>query len=441
MRPLLHADDATFRYPHAERCVGPFRLRIEPGTRTLISGPSGCGKSTLLRLFVGIIPHLYRGACGGSVCVDGTPTTRLRLSDITTRVGAAFQNPELQLIRATVGDEIDFGLEQARWAAEERRVRRREMLDAFGLGPHEQRDPRRLSGGEQQRVILAAVLARRPEALLLDEPLSMLDADGASALLERLDHSVADGTAVAVFEHRRAPFLQRSAFAHVELGDTLESRPHVQPLPACRNRISVRADGLAVRRAGRDILTSVSLQLHGGEAVALYGANGSGKTSLLRTLVGLDRYVGQLEICVDGRPAPHAIGLSFQNPDHQLFNPTVRAELLFRNEPVDPGFYESVLDLLGLRHLENRAPLLLSEGEKKRLAIGVLLLRQGLRGLCFDEPTLGQDDIRRAHLGAILRRLVEAGYLCVVATHDTEWARRWCDRAVRIRDGRVEEAS
>lgn len=438
MRPLLHADDATFRYPHAEASVGPFRLRIEPGTRTIVSGPSGCGKSTLLRLFVGIIPHLYRGACGGSVRLDGAATTNLLLSDITKRVGAAFQNPELQLIRATVGDEVDFGLEQTGWTAAERSRRRRQMLDAFGLGSHAQRDPRKLSGGEQQRVILAAVLARRPEALLLDEPLSMLDEQGAHALLDHLDRSVEDGTAVAVFEHRRAPFLERSTFAPVELGDPSGLRPHVPSFPARRSRISVRSDGLSVRRNGRDILTSVSLQLDGGEAVALHGGNGSGKTSLLRVLAGLDRGIGRLEVRVDGRPAPRAIGLSFQNPDHQIFNPSVRAELLFRNDPIDLRLYESVLDLLGLRHLEDRPPLLLSEGEKKRLSIGVMLLRQGLLGLCFDEPTLGQDDLQRAHLGAILRRLVEAGYLCIVATHDTEWARRWCDRALRIRDGKVE---
>jgi energy-coupling factor transport system ATP-binding protein len=96
-----------------------------------------------------------------------------------------------------------------------------------------------------------------------------------------------------------------------------------------------------------------------------------------------------------------------------------------------------VLDLLGLAPYEQTPPLLLSEGEKKRLALAIVLLRPGLCGVCLDEPTLGQDADQRRILGRIIRRLAGAGYLCLIATHDLEWAAQWSDRILTLERGRL----
>jgi len=434
---LLAAHDASFAYPCGDRHIGPFDLAIQSGSLTLVRGPSGCGKSTLVRLLCGIIPHLYEGDLRGGVRLTGLPIVDMPLWRVTSRVGAVFQNPELQFLGSTVGEEIDFALSRTEWSREQRSERRRELMERFQLGAWEERDPRRLSGGEQQRVIIAAASSRRPEVVLLDEPMSMLDREAAAAVVEQVDSLREEGTAAVVFEHRRTAFAARADVSEVTLGTTatLIEPPPIRPREGV---LEVGLRGVAVERDGRLILRDVDLNLRGGSALAIHGANGSGKTTLLRVLCGLQDYRGRMSPCIDGRAVPGTtMGLCFQNPDHQIFNATVRAELRYGRAAIDEDFYRSIVVLLGLSELEERPPLLLSEGEKKRLALGLLLLRPGLYGLCLDEPTLGQDDSYRERLGQVVRRLVEAGYLCVVATHDAPWAQRWCDSVLRIEDGHV----
>lgn len=438
--PTLHADHASFRYPCGDGAIGPFDLMVEPASYHVIHGRSGCGKSTLARLLCGVIPHLYAGDFRGEVRLDGVPSTTLPITEITARVGAVFQNPEMQILRSTVGDEIDFALEHTSWSAADRATQRARTLAGFDLEAFTDRDPRCLSGGEQQRVVLAAVAARQPEVLVFDEPLAMLDSEHGRGFVEHLDALRNAGIAVVVFEHRRAPFAGRGDVRRVELPSS-EEDVSVPVFPARVVRLEIRATGLSVQRRGRSVLSGGDFHWHGGEAIALHGANGSGKTTLLRALCGLEPHSGQLDVRVNGEEAPEALGLCFQSPDHQLFNASVRAEMRYACARVDEAHYDAVLTLLGLRRYEQRPPLLLSEGEKKRLALGLLLMRPGLAGLCLDEPTLGQDDANRARLGAILRQLSAAGYLCVVATHDEDWAQSWCDSAWRIASGRIEKVS
>jgi energy-coupling factor transport system ATP-binding protein len=433
---LLRVERASFAYPSGDTRVGPFDLAVEAGRLTLVQGPSGCGKSTLARLLCGVIPHLYRGELGGGVMLDGRATTDLSLPEITARVGAVFQNPEAQLLAATVADEVDFGLERSARNGCSTADRRRTVFERFDLGHLADRDPRSLSGGEQQRVLIAAAAARRPEVLVLDEPLSMLDRDATGAVVEDLAELRRDGTAVVAFEHRQ-PVFGDDAATVVTLASDREA-PELPGLPPRPGTLDVDLEGVSVELGGRLVLRDVDLRLRGGAAVAVLGANGAGKTTLLRVLCGLQRHRGRVSRRVDATERDGVVGLCFQNADHQIFNASVREELRYGGEEIDEDHYRAVLALTGLSDRETRQPLLLSEGEKKRLAIGLLLMRRGLHGLCLDEPTLGQDAVNREMLGRTLRRLVEAGYLCVVATHDEGWARRWCDRSLQLERGRID---
>lgn len=432
----LSAEQVAFRYPCGDVPVGPYSIDVAPGRLHLVHGPSGSGKSTLLRLLCGVIPHLYEGELHGRVLLDGEPTTALPLGQITRRVGAVFQNPETQLLGTTVGEEIAFGLRRSGLSRSGREERQRDVLDRFALGPFAHRDPRRLSGGEQQRVVIAALAARRPEVLLLDEPLSMLDRGATAAVRDDLDAVCRDGAAVVAFEHRRDVFAGCSGVDEMSLAN-VAAAVEVPEMADCRGELTLDAEGLAVDLGGTTVLQGIDLCWRGGTAVAVHGPNGSGKTTLLRALCGLQPHRGRITRRVDGREVRGAMGLAFQNADHQIFNESVRAELRYACGVVDEDRYRSVLELLGLEACERRPPLLLSEGEKKRLALGLLLMRPGLHGLCLDEPTVGQDDAHRERLGQTLRRLVAAGHLCVVATHDEAWARRWCDSSLRLEAGRV----
>ena len=434
---VIAARAAAFRYAGQASAVGPFDFAAAAGEFHLISGPSGCGKSTFARMLCGLVPHLYRGELAGQVHIGGRSSDTAPLWWLTTVVGFVAQNPRAQLLGSTVRDEIVFGLENLGLSRRAAHERLDHTLATFGLECFAERDPRSLSGGEQQRLILAAVMARQPRALVLDEPLAMLDTASAMQAVSELGALRHQGCAITAFEHGPALLagvdgLQRLALPAAEPSD--EDFPDLaMEVPPFR----VVVNGLRVELGGRPVLDGIDCTLAGGRVIAIVGANGSGKTTLLRTLAGLQAYTGRVNtLASNGHHTPR-LGLCFQNPDCQIFNASVRQELRFGLSEIDEDFYRSVVRLLGLVRYEQTPPLLLSEGEKKRLALATVLLRPGLSGICLDEPTLGQDADQRRFLGRILKHLTAAGYLCVIATHDVEWAVKWSDEVFLLQAGRL----
>lgn len=433
---LISAADVCYRYLGSDTPIGPFSYAVDRGEFHVISGASGCGKSTFARILSGVIPHLYRGRLQGRVLIDGRPTDRVPLWHLSSQVGLVSQNPAAQVFAATVEEEIRFGLENLGLTDADIERRLHAALDSAGLQALADRDPRTLSGGEQQLLVIAAIMARQPQAIVLDEPLSMLDSASARRIVDHLQALRRDGTAVVAFEHRTAAFADVACVRHLHL----DAAPtDVDDVPACEALVPafrLALSGLGVQLGGQQVLHDIDLTMTGGQVVAVVGPVGAGKTTLLRALVGLQSHTGQRTWLSDSRQTPR-LALCFQNPDRQFFTPTVREEIRYGLPHCDEGFYQNVLALLGLAQHEDHPPLLLSEGEKKRLGLAVALLRPGLCGICLDEPTLGQDDRHRRRIGAIVRRLAAAGYLCVVATHDVEWALRWCDHMVALRAGQV----
>lgn len=430
----LDAAEAAFRYPGCARTVGPFSLSVRDGELHHFRGPSGCGKSTCARMLAGLIPHLYRGEFSGEVRAGERRTVDTPLWQLSARVGLVGQNPAAQLLAATVRDEILFGLENLGLSRAEMKARLDAALDTFGLRTLEDRDPQTLSGGEQQKLVLAAIAARRPQVIILDETLSMLDAASARDVAEHVRRLRRDGTGVVVFEHR-SPVNTWGDDARCHA--LASAPPTASPLPELPQRIApfrLSVRGLGVTFGRRRVLEEIDLSLAGGQVIALVGENGAGKTTLLRALAGLQSHSGELH---DDTGGSARFGLCFQNPDQQIFNASVRQEIRFGKAAIDERLYRCALALFGLAPYENTPPLLLSEGEKKRLGLAILLTRPGLRGLCLDEPTLGQDDHHRRRIGSVVRHLASAGYLCVIATHDLEWAAEWCDEFVLLRAGRI----
>jgi energy-coupling factor transport system ATP-binding protein len=434
---VLQLHGAAFQYAGRPTAVGPFDLAVRPGELHLVSGPSGCGKSTLARLACGLIPHLYRGQVRGRALLAGRPIGDLPLWQIAARVGFVGQNPAAQVLAASARGEIAFGLDTLGLSAADIDARVQRTVEEFDLLDLADRDPQTLSGGEQQRLVLAAVAARHPEVVVLDEPLSMLDTHAAAAVVAQLDRLRSRGTAIVACEHRLDALAARRDVRHTALPARPATDGRVIDLPERVPAFRVVVEQLAVTLGDRPVLCGVDLDLAGGEVVGIVGPNGAGKTTLLRALSGLQPHAGRIVRLGSGMPHPPQLGMCFQNPDRQFFNPTVRQELCFGRATVDAAHYRAVLDLLGLAPYEHVPPLLLSEGEKKRLGLGVMLLAPGLAGVCLDEPTLGQDERYRQHLGAVLERLAAAGFLVVVASHDLAWLAEWADRLVVLDGGRV----
>ncbi|HTH98582.1 MAG TPA: ABC transporter ATP-binding protein [Stellaceae bacterium] len=158
--------------------VSDFSLDVAKGEFLTFLGPSGCGKTTVLRMVAG-----FETASGGTIRIGGQDVTRLRANQ--RRVGMVFQSYAL-FPNLTVAENIGFGLKVAKCPAAEIRARVDDMLQLIKLPHLAGRMPRQLSGGQQQRVALARALANKPELLLLDEPLSALDAKIRVALREEM---------------------------------------------------------------------------------------------------------------------------------------------------------------------------------------------------------------------------------------------------------------
>jgi energy-coupling factor transporter ATP-binding protein EcfA2 len=178
--------------------------------------------------------------------------------------------------------------------------------------------------------------------------------------------------------------------------------------------ITLHVSGLTVEMGGRLILRDLSFDAAGGQVMAVVGRNGVGKTTLLRSLAGLQPFTGSA--LVNGQPPD--LGLVFQNADLQLFNATARDEILYGLPEPDPIRYSWLLQILGLNGYEDTPPLLLSEGEKKRVALATILMRGPRHGLLLDEPALGQDAVHKDRLVHLARALAEAGQLVIMTTHD-----------------------
>jgi energy-coupling factor transporter ATP-binding protein EcfA2 len=417
MTSIVRAEGTAYRYPQNNHGLAPISLSIEPGERLLVTGPSGCGKSTLARCLTGLIPHLYHGTLEGGVWLDGQRTSDAPLWQLAERAGPVFQNPAAQMLAHSVEEEIVFGLENLGLPRATITERLEATLARFGLREMRERSPQTLSGGEQQKLALAAITARQLPVLVLDEPLSMLDCTAADELVTHLADLANAGTAVIACEHREEYFQSIPALRTLRLDGPVPEDIQAPALYLHRAEVTnqrLEVKGLTVSLGGRPILHNLNLSLEPGQVVAVVGRNGVGKTTLLRALAGLQKHEGSVQIN-GSRPD---LGLVFQNADLQLFNASVREEILFRVPDPDMDLYAWLLATLGLAHYEQVPPLLLSEGEKKRVALATVLMRRPRYGILLDEPSLGQDAAHKAMLVRLAHALAGAGQLVILTTHD-----------------------
>jgi energy-coupling factor transporter ATP-binding protein EcfA2 len=481
----LRYADVSFTYPGGGvPALDAVDVAIAEGVFALALGPTGAGKSTFLRAANGLVPHFTGGSFAGHVEVAGRDTRAhppRRLADVVAFVP---QDPSASFVLDRVEDELAYGMENLGVAPAHMRRRVEEVLDLLDLAHLRDRSVRAISGGERQRVAIAAALAAGPRILVLDEPTSQLDPQGAEhvlAALQRLVHE--HGMTVLLAEHR----LERVAgwvdlALAFEAGRVIAGAPDTviggfaagppvtrlgrmlgwSPVPLTVRDARRAARGLAqlrpiarTRFAGGDVvarargivacygevraLSGVDLDIRRGEVVALLGRNGAGKSTLLRVLAGVHEPIrGDVGVGGGRRPRPGVdAALCPHDPGSLLFADTVdhevRATLAARG--VD-GATAPWLEQLGVGGIGDRHPRDISEGERVLVAVAAVAAT-GAPLLLLDEPTRGVDPAAKALLVRSLAARSREGGAAIVATHDVELAAAVATRVVMLAGGEV----
>jgi energy-coupling factor transporter ATP-binding protein EcfA2 len=436
---LARLERLSFSYPEAATpALDDVSLELEPGEVVALLGPSGCGKSTLLRALAGLVPHFHGGRFAGRVEVAGHDTRRTRPADLAGTVATLFQDPEDQVVFTRVAAEVAFGLENVGTPPERIGPRAMQALAAVGAAHLAERPVAELSGGELQRVCLASVLALEPRLLLLDEPTSQLDPEGAE---EAIELARAAGAAVVVSEQRpdrvlgacdRVLFLERGRVALDAPRDEalawLEChrlawlpREALLPDPGSAQAPACRVEQISFAYGETRVLEGVTLELDRGEVVALVGPNGSGKTTLAKLATGLlEPSAGS--VTRSGR----ACYLS-QDPGRYLVRERADEEVALGVEG-DLARAREALATVGLAGFEARHPRDLSSGERERLALAAVLVADPDL-LVLDEPTRGVDPERKDELAALLHAQAHRRATLVV-TNDLVFAAAVADRCI-----------
>lgn len=465
--PLVELRGFTAVDPRTGRVLlDNINLTVHPGEQILLLGASGAGKSTLLDAIRGVVPHSVPLHITGECTVAGKPVITKTVADLSATVGNVPQDPHASITLPLVEDEIALTLENHGVNPNEIGQRVTDLLASVGAEHLLQQHTQTLSGGWIQRVATVAALAAKPSVVLADEPTSMLDGAGVAAVMEvltgltgtqgalilvehRLDE-LADGPGLpertVVIDHGRIQADGPTSSVLAEHAEQLESNgvwtPGVQ-LPAfARTEISddagaplLSARNLTVRPVptADPVVTNIDLDVYAGERIAVMGANGTGKTTLLMALAGLIESDGELD---GSQPV-----MVFQNPEHQFLTHSVHDELRFGldDHPIPNEAVQRLAADFGLEHLAKLNPFRLSGGEKRRLSVGTGLLAAQLRGeptvLLADEPTFGLD---RAATTTMLNELAnhasDSGAV-VIITHDQRLADAWATRTITLCQG------
>ena len=474
---MIDINQLTYRYAAANApALDRITLRVGEGEFVVVAGPSGCGKSTLALAIGGYLHHQFEGESSGSVRIAGLDVREHSLFEIADRVGLVQQNPESQFCTLTVRDEVAFGLENRCLPPDEIAARCVEALDIVDASHLADRALATLSGGEKQKVAVASMLAARPRIIVFDEPTSNLDPTATRRIFDVLDTVRRQlGLTIVVIEHKLdylrpfAPRLVRMEGGRIVAdGESLPApMPDADRIPASPGAPVARLDGLCAAYGPVRALDGVTTTLAAGQLVALMGDNGSGKSTLLRCLMGLVPPTAGTVVVLEHTLTPGArgstpgskgagrsartvpsvsslardAGFIFQNPDHQLLGDTVwdDATLLAGNlGRLDALSAEvgALLDGAGLADRRDDGPFRLSYGQKRRLNL-IAATAHHPRLVLADEVLIGQDQANAARLMDRLRAMADAGACVVLALHDAGVARRYADRLLFLRAGRV----
>ena len=453
----------SFKYPQSNKAaLFDVSFGIEKGSYVAVVGYNGCGKSTLARLLCGLeVPE------SGSIEIEEN-----------NRIGIVFQSPKDQLVSGVVSRDTAFGAQNLGLSSGEVELRVIESLNIVDMLDRASSSTSALSLGQTQKIALSGVLALRPEILILDEAVSMLDPLSRSEILEFLRYwhkcgntiiqithdleTLSDADTVLGMEDGRVFFYgTKKAFMEDEAnvsricGKPLEKNKRKNNI--FENEVSLSLRDLSYVHEKPDIKASadenqkntagknehgifdINLDFYKGTLTALTGASGAGKSTLMEVCAGLlIPDTGKLYCQGSQRPV-----IAQQNARAALFEQFAADDVAFgpRNRGISGAELKALVEhsmnqaAIPFEKFGERHTFELSGGEQRRLSIaGILAMDSDV--VMFDEPTAGLDSPSKDEVMTLLRRLADEGKTVIFSTHKRDEA-DFADREIQIKDGRV----
>ena len=441
---VITVKNLNFKYPQNDKAaLFDVSFGIEKGSYLAIVGYNGCGKSTLARLLCGL-----EQPDSGSIEIKEN-----------NRIGIIFQSPKDQLVSGLVSRDTAFGPQNLGLPASEVELRVIESLNIVDMLDRADSSTSALSLGQTQKIALSGVIALRPEILILDEAVSMLDPLSRSEILDFIRYWHKCGNTIIQITHDletleyadtvlgmedgRVFFYgtQRAFLADKENVNRIcgENLPKNKRTPAAEKKVSLSLKNIAYKHDESHGIFDINLDFYKGSLTALTGASGAGKSTLMELCAGLlIPQSGKVYSADESRPV-----LAQQNAQAALFEAFAADDVAFgaRNHGLTgSALVETVKRCMNeaaipFKEFGERRTFELSGGEQRRLAIaGILALNPEI--VMFDEPTAGLDSRSRMEIMGLLRRLAEQGKTVIFSTHKRDEA-DFADREIVIKDGRV----
>ena len=449
---VITVKNLSFKYPQSNKAaLSDVSFGIEKGSYVAIVGYNGCGKSTLARLL-----------CGLEVPDSGT----IQIEE-NNRIGIVFQSPKDQLVSGIVSRDTAFGAQNLGLKPGEVELRVIESLNIVDMLDRASSSTSALSLGQTQKVALSGVLALRPEILILDEAVSMIDPEARKEILEFLRYWHKCGNTIIQITHDMEVLADADSVIGIDEGKVFfygtqkafladkknygwlsSSVPRAERIETTIKReTALKLENVTYihdvvstgSTTGGHGVFDVTLDFPRGTLTALTGPSGAGKSTLLEVCAGLAvPQQGKVYCAGEGRPV-----LAQQNAQAALFEPFAADDVAFgpRNrgksgaelvETVKRAMNEAALPF---EEFGERRTFELSGGEQRRLSIaGILAMDSDI--ILFDEPTAGLDSRTRTEVMALLRRLASEGKTVIFSTHKKDEA-DFADREIVINNGKV----